>query len=158
MILIPHSPEAGLFSQINFLITHIDTLGHAEFFVDWSEGILYSTGDGVNVFEELFVQNRVRDEDSEIVQEWPHHRYTGPGADPLYLSGSWWRARLHDCWEQLTVRRESLDEVEAYCATWQERPTALHVRNSLIGAECPQGQAPSLEDSEHLTSADDASC
>jgi len=146
MILIPHSPEAGLFSQINFLITYIDTLGHAEFFVDWSGGILYSTGDGTNVFEELFVQNRVRDEESEIVQEWPHHRYTGPGADPLYLSGNWWRARLHDCWEQLTVRKELLDEVEAYCVTWKERPAALHVRNSKIGAECPQGRAPSLED------------
>lgn len=146
MILIPHHPKAGLFSQINFILTHIEALGHADFHVDWTHETPYSRDKGCNLFEELFIQTSSDDGSGPVVQEWPHYRYTWKEVDPLYLGGSQWRENLHDCWRKLKVRPDLLAEVDDYCAHWIEPPIALHVRNASIGSECPSGRAPGLED------------
>lgn len=145
MILAGHSRGAGLFSQVNFVVTHIEALGHAEFHVDWTEGTPYAGGSS-NVFDELFVQGRRAPEGHEVVRGWPHYRYTGADAAALYMRLNGWRWRLHQCWKHLRVRDDILAEVEAWCGSWARDATALHVRNRKIGTECPGGLAPTLED------------
>jgi hypothetical protein len=146
MILSAHSSGAGLFSHINFVVTHIDALGHADFHVDWTEEIPYADCEGNNLFDLLFIQPPRGTGDHQILRTWPHYRYTGSDAASLYTGSLRWRWRLHDCWNLLHVRDEILREVEEYCGSWTKDATALHVRNRRIGTECPGGRAPTLED------------
>lgn len=139
-------PGAGLFSHLNFVVTHIDELGHSGFHVDWTNGNPYVDDEGGNLFDALFAQNCERELDCPLIREWPHHRYTGSNAAALYVGPSKWRWRLYHCWSLLRVRDEILREVEAFCGSWSYTATALHVRNRQIGTECPGGQAPTLED------------
>ena len=98
MILVPHHPKAELFSQINFILTHIEALGHADFYVDWTHETPYSGDKGDNLFEELFLQTGGDDGTGPIVRNWPHYRYTWKNANTLYLTNSCWRNDLHECW------------------------------------------------------------
>jgi len=149
MKLLAHGKDAGLFSQINFLVTHIEALGHAGFFVDWTKNTPYSDKEGENLFEFLFRQNQPAQPGETELAQWPHHRYTGAEAAHLYLTDRRWRRRLHECWKLLRVRQDVLAEAEAYCGEWTETPLAVHVRNLNIGTECPGGQAPGLQDYEN---------
>lgn len=147
MILAPHTADAGLFSQINFVITHIHHLQSAEFHVDWTGGTPYAQGEGINLFDCLFHQpHRPHQAGGRIVREWPHHKFTGDATDSLYLGASDWRWELHDCWRQLRVQERILQDAERVADTLGESPVALHVRNSKIGSECPNGAAPTLDD------------
>jgi len=146
MILVPHHPEAGLFSQINFVITQIEALGHDDFQVDWTSGTLYSDQGVDNLFEELFLPCGSEPGEGPVVRDWPHDRYTWRNADPLYLGGTRWREKLHECWRKLEVRPALIAKADEFCAGWPEPATALHVRNFNIGGECPGGRAPGLED------------
>jgi len=146
MILVPHHPEAGLFSQINFVITHIEALRDADFQVDWTSRTLYSADGEEDLFEKLFLPCGRGLGEGAVVTEWPHQRYTWRNADPLYLGNTRWRERLNQCWRKLRVQPELIARVDEFCAGWSEQPTALHVRNLSIGSECHKGQAPGLED------------
>jgi hypothetical protein len=139
------NPEAGLFSHLNFVITHIDNLDGAKFYVDWTEGNPYVSGAG-NLFDELFVQSDEFEPEAPLVRQWPHQRYTGSQADSLYRGTGQWRWRLHRCWSYLKVRNEIIEEAEAFAGGWAGSATAVHVRNRKIGVECPGGKAPALED------------
>lgn len=138
--------DAGLFSHLNFVVTHIDTLGHAAFHVDWTDGNPYVSGESGNVFDKLFIQSLHPSDDDPLIEEWPHHRYTGANADGLYRGSSKWRWHLHHCWKLLRVRKQILDDAASFADAWAADATALHVRNSKIGVECPGNQAPTLED------------
>ena len=148
MILVPHNRHAGLFSHINFIITHLDHSWETSYVVDWTEGLLYGEPSAGNIFELLFEQMGEREPMEPTCRHWPHYKYTGGEAAALYTgSGDQaWRLRLHRCWQRLRVRKELLAEVDEFMAKNGPIGTAMHVRNHRIGAECPGGFAPRLDD------------
>lgn len=146
MILRSHNPQAGLFSHLNFVITHMDTHGGTDFHVDWIEGLPYAEPSRGNLFEHLFQQPAERRADDTSCAAWPHYRYTGSAAWQLYHGDECWRRSLNSCWMRLKVRSEILAEVEAIRIGWPERVVGMHVRNLNIGNECPGGASPTLDD------------
>jgi len=147
MKLVSHNPEAGLFSQINFLITWFERSGSSEHFVDWREGLVYCQPSRGNLFEHLFEQSATASELEKPTSHWPHPRYTSYRAVDLYNGDPLWRSRLHRWWLGLKVRAEIMREVEEFFDEWNPC-IALHVRNEHIASECPDGRAPTLSDFE----------
>ena len=144
MILIPHHGRAGLFSQLNKLLTIMEHRQTADIHVDWTTGTLYGRPHEGNVFEHLFEQLVPLRHGDERVDRWPHSRYTGPNVSRQYPHTAW-RTSLNAWWQHLTVRPDLLAEAEAFLAPHWPGITALHVRNYRIGAECTGGVAPTLD-------------
>lgn len=134
---------AGLFSHLNFIITKIDELGHADFHVDWTEGNPYVDDKRANLFDFLF-QQKVQANHSKCQTSWPHYSFTGNNAANLYLKINNWRWRLHHCWALLNVNETITNQANEYCKSLPDRTIALHIRNTNISVECPNGIAPTL--------------
>lgn len=153
MTLFSHFPTAGLFSHINFVITHMDYAQSSDFIVDWTEGMLYTDPSGGNLFELLFRPLPAKNATRERCNKWPHYSYTSAWVSLLYEGEPSWRNRLHQWWAMFEVREEILEEVSRFCAGWKSPVLAMHIRNDNIGAECPGYAAPSLADYERALDA-----
>ena len=145
MFLIPHHRKAGLFSQLNKLLTIMEHRQTADIHVDWSTGTLYGRPQDGNVFEHLFEQLAPLRPEDERVDRWPHWRYTGRHVSRQYPHTAW-RTSLNAWWQYVSVRPDLLAEVESFIALHVSGITALHVRNYRIGAECTGGVASTLDD------------
>jgi hypothetical protein len=145
MILVPHVRGAGLFSQFNKLITVMEASQTADIYVDWRQGTLYGRRSDGNLFEHLFHQLAPLRRGDQRVSDWPHYRYTGTAAAALYPHDSW-RRPLNLWWSKLRVLPALLAEADGFLAPHGSAVTAVHIRNSRIGAECPTRIAPTLGD------------
>lgn len=156
MILRSHSPGAGLFSHINFIVTHLQCRDEKNIHVDWTEGLPYSEPGRGNLFESLFKQFSDRRTQDVECSNWPHYNYTFKNAWRLYNSDDRWRSELNRCWAKFVVQPSILSEVENFRSSWPSRVVGLHIRNLNISSECPGSLGPSLDDYLHALDGIDA--
>ena len=156
MIIGSHNPDAGLFSHINLIITHLEFHDARDIHVDWTEGLPYSQPSRGNLFEHLFVQFSARRPGDEMCRGWPHYDYTYRNAWKLYKADDRWRWDLNSRWRNFQVRPEILEEVESFRSSWPDQVIGLHVRNLNISSECPGSLCPTLEDYRRSLEGSDA--
>lgn len=92
--------HAGLFSNINKILTCMRIYGARNTFVDWSEGCLY--GDCWNVLFEPreFPRDGIVDR-LDIITEYPNQDLTYINAAKLYQGDQYWRLELNKLWRAL---------------------------------------------------------